>query len=107
MVATMEPVESLPDIVFAANAGMVDRHRFVVSRFRYPDRQPEAIHDAAWFQAPGFEIIELSLDSDTYFEGCADVFPMRNRLLAFYGFRTAQPAPRPPGHSLAAALLSP
>src|SRR5258708_5061658 len=55
MVATMEPVESLPDIVFAANAGMVDRHRFVVSRFRYPERQPEAIHDAAWFQAKGFE----------------------------------------------------
>src|SRR5579864_5609466 len=75
-------------VINIANAGLVDRHRFVVSRFRYPERQPETIHDAAWFQAKGYEIIELSLESEAYFEGCGDVFPMRNRLLAGYGFRT-------------------
>jgi arginine dihydrolase len=106
MVATMEPVESLPDIVFVANAGMVDRHRFVVSRFRYPERQPEAIHDAAWFQAKGFEIIELSLESDAYFEGCGDVFPLRNRLLAGYGFRTDHAAHVALGKALGVEVLS-
>ena len=30
----MEPVAGLPDLVFTANAGLVDGSRFVVSRFR-------------------------------------------------------------------------
>ncbi len=40
-VETMEPEQSVPDLVFAANAGTVDGNRFVVSRFKYPERQPE------------------------------------------------------------------
>ena len=40
-VETMEAEESVPDLVFAANAGTVDGNRFVVSRFKYAERQPE------------------------------------------------------------------
>src|SRR5438067_12786145 len=36
-VKTMEPVKSLPDLVFTANAGLVDGHRFIPSRFKYPE----------------------------------------------------------------------
>jgi N-dimethylarginine dimethylaminohydrolase len=35
-VEMLEPVDGLPDLVFTANAGIVDGERFVTSRFRHP-----------------------------------------------------------------------
>src|SRR5438105_2401182 len=45
-VKAIEPVKSLPDMVFVANAGLVNGRRMILSRFRYPERQPESKYAA-------------------------------------------------------------
>jgi len=87
-VKAIEPVQSLPDMVFVANAGLVNGRRMILSRFRYPERQPESKCAAEWFQSRGREVIELPVESGVYFEGGGDAFPYRGQLLAGYGFRT-------------------
>lgn len=105
-VKTMQPVESLPDLVFAANAGLVDGDRFIVSRFRYPERQPEAMYDAAWFQAEGYKVVELPDAPNVFFEGVGDAFPFGGRLLAGYGFRSDIPAHAVLAHLLGVEVIS-
>lgn len=87
-VQTMEAVQGLPDIVFTANAGLVDGKRFIPSAFKYPERRPEVLYDNAWFRAHDFEVTAFSSDANLYFEGCGDAFIVRNHLVAGYGFRT-------------------
>lgn len=69
-VERIAPVAGVPDMVFTANAGLVLEQRFVVSRFRHPQRQAEETHFAAWAAAQGFEV--LTLAPDLYFEGAGD-----------------------------------
>ena len=104
-VKTMQPVELLPDLVFTANAGTIDSHRFVVSRFRFPERQPEAKYDVEWFQAQGYEVIELPVEPGISFEGCGDIFPIDQYLLAGYGFRSDLAAHRALGQVLGVEVL--
>jgi len=87
-VELMEPVEGLPDLVFTANAGIVDGDRFVLARFRHPERQGEAPYDADWFRAAGYDVVELSLPAAVCFEGAGDALPFTGRLLAGYSFRS-------------------
>ena len=54
--AAAEPVAGLPDLVFTANAGLVDGSRFVVSRFRHQERRGEARYDAKWFAAASQQV---------------------------------------------------
>jgi N-dimethylarginine dimethylaminohydrolase len=69
----LDPVAGLPDLVFTANAGVVDGDAFVPSRFRHPERQGETVHDTAWFSARGFRLSHLP--GDEPFEGAGDVLP--------------------------------
>lgn len=69
----LDPVPGLPDLVFTANAGVVDAERFVPSRFRHPERQGETVHDIAWFEDHGFCVV--ALEGDEPFEGAGDVLP--------------------------------
>lgn len=69
----LEPVPGLPDLVFTANAGVVDGGAFVPSRFRHPERQGETVHDTAWFSARGYRVTPLP--GDEPFEGAGDVLP--------------------------------
>jgi len=61
----MEPVEHLPDLVFTANAGVVNGRQFVPARFRHPERQGESAYDAEWFSAHGFAVEWLPEASST------------------------------------------
>ena len=45
----LDSVRGVPDLVFTANAGVVNGRRFIPSRFRYPERQAETADDVAWF----------------------------------------------------------
>ncbi len=76
-VERLEPVDGLPDLVFTANAGLVDRaggaSRFIPSRFRHPERQAETPYDIAWFSARGFDIDHLPPEEP--FEGAGDALP--------------------------------
>ena len=70
----MAPVEGLPDLVFTANAGIVDANRFIPARFRHPERQEETGYDVDWFSAAGFDVTPL--DTDESLEGAGDVLPV-------------------------------
>jgi N-dimethylarginine dimethylaminohydrolase len=87
-VQTMEAVDMLPDLVFTANAGLVDGIRFIPSQFKYPERRPEVLYDNAWFRAHDFEIAAFSQDPTHFFEGCGDAFIVRGQLVIGHGFRT-------------------
>ena len=69
----MDPVEHLPDLVFTANAGVVDGRRFVPARFRHPERQGETAHDAEWFACHGFTVEWLP--EGVVHEGAGDAVP--------------------------------
>jgi len=85
-VEVLDPRPGLPDLVFTANAGLVERDRFVPSRFRHPQRQPEVAHDAAWFSSHGFVITPLP--EDVHHEGAGDALPFGGVLLSGYRFRS-------------------
>ena len=53
VIEMLEPRADLPDLVFTANAGLVNGSQFIPSRFRHPERQPETEVDVAWFRAYG------------------------------------------------------
>jgi N-dimethylarginine dimethylaminohydrolase len=64
------PQPGSPDMVFTANAGLVKQSRFIVSRFRYPERQYEEPYFADWFQDRGYEV--SLMPRDVPFEGAGD-----------------------------------
>jgi len=72
-VEMLEPVDGLPDLVFTANAGIVDGRRFIPSRFLHAERQGETPYDEDWFSSRGFEIV--SLPGEQSFEGAGDALP--------------------------------
>ncbi|HEY3700713.1 MAG TPA: arginine deiminase-related protein [Acidimicrobiales bacterium] len=86
----MDPVEHLPDLVFTANAGVVNGRQFVPARFRHPERQGETAHDAEWFAAHGFTIDWLP--ERVVHEGAGDALPFGTPgelvLLSAYRFRS-------------------
>lgn len=86
--ATMEPQPGVPDLVFTANAGLAYGKRLVLSRFRHEERRPEEPINKRWFEANGFEVIEMPQGLN--FEGAGDALFDRGtpRLFMGYGFRT-------------------
>jgi len=64
------PQPGSPDMVFTANAGLVKGRHFVVSRFRYPERQYEEPYFADWFMDRGYEV--SLMPRDVPFEGAGD-----------------------------------
>jgi N-dimethylarginine dimethylaminohydrolase len=87
-VEIVDAVPGLSDMVFAADGGVVIDERFVKGRFKYPVRQPEADHVAAWFAAHGHPVVELDLGPDAHFEG-GDVRVFAGRLVVGHGVRTS------------------
>ena len=85
-VELLDPVEGLPDLVFTANAGVVNGRQFVPARFRHPERAGEVPHDVDWFTSRGFTVDELP--DDVHHEGAGDALPFRDVLLSGYRFRS-------------------
>ena len=86
------PVQGLPDMPFAANAGLVLGDVFVPSRFRFMQRAPEQAHWTAWFAAYGYRIVELP--GTLVFEGEGDALrqPGHNLVWGGHGPRTSRDA---------------
>ena len=78
----IDPQPHVPDLVFTANAGLVDGRSFVPSNFRHPERQPETEVFATWFAAHGFDVRRLPDDLDH--EGAGDALPFAGALLSGY-----------------------
>ena len=96
--ATVEeiaPIESLPDMVFAANGATVVDGVVYGARFTHPERQPEGPAYLRWFADHGFEVH----DARERNEGEGDLLTVGPRMLAGTGFRTDVAA-----HAEAAAL---
>jgi N-dimethylarginine dimethylaminohydrolase len=80
------PVEGLPDLVFTANAGIVNGRQFVPSRFRHPERQGETPHDVAWFAEQGWQVDELP--EGLAHEGAGDALPFGGELVSGWNLRS-------------------
>lgn len=82
-----------PDLVFTANAGLplIEGKTFVLSNFRYPQRQGETEIDRRWFEARGWQCV--ALDAAIHFEGAGDaLFDSEGRLFVADGTRTDRTA---------------
>jgi len=86
-----------PDMVFTANAGLVYKNDFVLSRFRFDQRRGEELYFRTAFQNFGYTVHELPGES---FEGAGDalfLFDEKETLIMGYGdinektyFRTSE-----------------
>jgi N-dimethylarginine dimethylaminohydrolase len=81
----VDPVLGLPDMVFAANSGLVLDGRVYAAKFRYAERQGEEAPYADWFRGHGFDRIVRATEIN---EGEGDFAVVRDTVFAGYGFRT-------------------
>ena len=101
-VELLEPQPGLPDLVFTANAGMVNGRTFVPSRFRHPERQAEVPHYQVWFEAAGYRVEHLP--TTVSHEGAGDALPFDGVFLSGYRHRSDAAAHAPLSRLLAAPV---
>jgi len=82
----IDPLPSLPDMVFAANGGTFIDGKMYTSQFRYAERADEAPAYRDWAERHGFEAHEAKQVN----EGEGDLLTVGDYLLAGTGFRTAR-----------------
>jgi arginine dihydrolase len=89
-VELVRPQPGSPDMVFTANAGLVQHGVVALSRFLHPERQGEEPHFGKWFSDSGFAV--RATPGRTPFEGEGDaLFEWDgSRLWAGHGVRTLQ-----------------
>jgi N-dimethylarginine dimethylaminohydrolase len=80
----IDPIPGLPDMVYAANGGLVVDGTAYSAKFRHSERGPEAGHYASWFADFGFTTVEAVEVN----EGEGDFLPVGDRILAAHGFRS-------------------
>ncbi|MFP5224615.1 MAG: amidinotransferase [Actinomycetota bacterium] len=89
-VEILDPVDGLPDLVFTANAGLIDGRNFIPASFRHPQRQRETPHATAWFRRQGYNIVPLP--SGLVHEGAGDALPFGDVLISGYRMRSDAPS---------------
>jgi N-dimethylarginine dimethylaminohydrolase len=87
-VELVSPRPRLPDMVYAANGGIVVGDTAVVARFAYPQRAPEADAYAEWITGRGLTPVRTQHVN----EGQGDLLIVGSLLLAGWGFRTERAA---------------
>ena len=88
-VRLLPPRAGVPDLVFTANAGLVQGRTLIRSNFRYPERQREEPIIEQYFRQAGYRIVRLPAQYD--FEGEGDALWMGRTLV--FGFRFRSDAP--------------
>jgi N-dimethylarginine dimethylaminohydrolase len=84
-VKLVEPIDGLPDMVYAANGGFVLDGIAYGASFTYPERQPEGPAYMDWFRDNGFEVrVPRNIN-----EGEGDFLVVGDVILAGMGFRSA------------------
>jgi len=84
-VSLIDPVPGLPDMVFAANGGLVVDGTALGARFRNAERAAEGPAYLAWFRAQGFRAVHEPAFVN---EGEGDFLVTGSVVLAGTGFRT-------------------
>ena len=87
----VQPAPALPDMVFAANAGVSIAGRMMAAVMSSPERRPEEGHYRKYFDSAGFETV---LIPESVNEGEGDFLFTGDVLLAGTGFRTDEAAHR-------------
>ncbi len=82
------PIKQLPDMCFTANAGLVFDRTFILSHFKFKERQAEEPYFLAWFRDREYEIHQMP--EDIFFEGEGDALfqPGESLLWIGHGMRT-------------------
>jgi N-dimethylarginine dimethylaminohydrolase len=80
----VDPVSGLPDMVYAANGGLIVDGKAVVARFAFPQRAGEAAAYAEWMAEHGYAPLHTRHTN----EGQGDLLVVGQMVLAGYGFRT-------------------
>nr|WP_327535033.1 dimethylargininase [uncultured Mycolicibacterium sp.] len=83
-VDVVDPVAGLPDMVYAANGGLIVGEHAIVARFKYPQRDGESAAYASWMAARGYQPVFTSALN----EGQGDLLVVGSMILAGTGFRT-------------------
>jgi N-dimethylarginine dimethylaminohydrolase len=81
----VDPVAGLPDMVYAANGGLIIGGTALIARFKYVQRQQESAAYGTWLQSRGLRPVYAQHVN----EGQGDLLPVGDIILAGYGFRTA------------------
>lgn len=84
-VETISQVAEFPDMVFAADQGIVRDKSVVLSTFRYPERQGETTHYRQWFTENGYQIHHTK----GYYEG-GDLLAFQGEFFLGTGFRSQE-----------------
>lgn len=84
LVDVVAPEPGLPDMVYAANGGLVAGDVAVPARFKYAQRADEAVAYAAWMRERGYRVAATRHVN----EGQGDLLLVGEMVLAGYGFRT-------------------
>jgi N-dimethylarginine dimethylaminohydrolase len=84
VVDLVDPVAGLPDMVYAANGGLILNGTAVVARFKYPQRQHESVAYADWMRSRGYNPVHTRHVN----EGQGDLLTVGQKILAGAGFRT-------------------
>jgi N-dimethylarginine dimethylaminohydrolase len=79
----------LPDMVFAANGGLVVAGRALGASFTHPERRPEGPAYLEWFATAGFRSVHDPVEIN---EGEGDLLAVGDVILAGTGFRTTPAA---------------
>jgi len=83
-ISYIEPIDGLPDMVYAANGGFVLDGIAYGAKFQYPERQPEGPAYMEWFAANGLTVA----DPEQTNEGEGDFLLVGNTIFAGTGFRS-------------------
>lgn len=81
----IEPVAGQPDMVFAANGGLVVGGRAYGAKFRFPERAAEGGAYTSWIRQHGIDVVEPTQTN----EGEGDFLALGSMILAGTGFRTS------------------
>nr|WP_083404070.1 dimethylargininase [Curtobacterium sp. MCBA15_001] len=80
----IDPIDGLPDMVYAANGGFVLDGIAYGAKFQYPERQPEGPAYMDWFRQAGLRVAE-PVETN---EGEGDFLLVGDVILAGTGFRS-------------------
>jgi N-dimethylarginine dimethylaminohydrolase len=93
-----------PDMVFTANAALIDGNRALLSRFKHAERQVEVPHYRTWLEEHGFQCTEPP--AEISFEGEGDALYAGDTLVAGYLKRSDIASHRWLSEQLARPVLS-
>lgn len=82
----IDPRPGCPDMVFLGDAGLVLGEQFLCSRFRHPEREPEADHYTRAFGELGYDVVQPP--EGARLEGLGDITICGSRAILGHGPRS-------------------